>query len=524
MNPKVRLLLGSAFVLLLSLIGLFFAIQLWMPFMWFILLPAIGCLIAAIYIDRRLIVQFLTMKTTKHGLNFGVLVLIVFCILIAINFLVVKKNKVYDFSLAQQYTLSPLTIAQLNNLKSDIYFRFFYKDGSEGLESSKKAFSIIAKMYQEASPRVKVEFIEMNAHPKLTESFGANKGMGEAFVEYNNQKNKIESQFLGQQGQKFGEQEITNAIIKVSRTNKKTIYFLEGHQERDIENEQNEFGAYAFKQMLEKNSFNVKKLNLALTTDVPQDASVIVVLGPQIQLQKFEIEAIVKYLTRGGSLFLTLDNKISANFQNLLSRFGLKHDQQFIFNILNSPMGQIVNSGQPTVAVDYSKTSEITKMFNTNQTSIFVKPNSLSLLSIPELISTQVLIKTPVASVALLNLDSEKYEGKPQAYNIAAEVSGRLSKDAQEFKAVIVADTDFISNSVIFQNVNRDIALNAVSHLSGDNDLISITPKEVNVTKAKMSPPEFNQFFKFTVMGLFLPIPFLFLAISIGLWVKQRHL
>ena len=104
-----------------------------------------------------------------------------------------------------------------------------------------------------------------------------------------------------------------------------------------------------------------------------------------------------------------------------------------------------------------------------------------------------------------------------------AEVNGKLDKATKPFKAVIAADTDFLSNGVIFQNVNRDLALNSISYLLGDSDLISIAPKEVSITQMRMSPPEFSQFYKFVVMGIFFPLPFLFLGISIVLWLKRRH-
>ena len=39
----------------------------------------------------------------------------------------------------------------------------------------------------------------------------------------------------------------------------------------------------------------------------------------------------------------------------------------------------------------------------------------------------------------------------------------------------------------------------------------------------KMNPVEFTQFFKFMVVGLFLPIPFVFLIFGIILWMKRRH-
>lgn len=523
MSKKGRLLLGIACILFLSFGGLYFAIQSWMPFMWFILGPAVLAFFGWIYYDRRLLYDLMTMKTTKHGLNMGALVLIAVVFLVGLNILSSKENKSFDFTQVGLHTLSPLSIQILGQLDSDIDVKFFYKEGAENVEANRKAFAQTARMYSEASPKVKIDYVEMNSNPKTTADYGANRPVGEVFIEYKGQKNRVESQFLGSQGLKFNEQDFTNAIIKVTRKEKKIVYIVEGDEERNIEDEKNQRGVSSFVQMLEKNSYTVKKINLVKATSIPDEANAVVILGPQSTLQNFQIAAITKYLSNGGSLFLTFDDKNTAGLSGLLNTFGLKLEPHYIFNVVNSPMGQVVNSNEPTVAVDYSPVNPITKVFSSNQKAIFIAPNSLTMVPIGPDIKNEIIVRTPEASVALLKMDSGNYEGKPQSYNLMAEVNGKLDKATKPFKAVIAADTDFLSNGVIFQNVNRDIALNSMSYLLGDSDLISIAPKEVSITQMMMSPPEFSQFYKFVVMGIFFPLPFLFLGISIVLWLKRRH-
>lgn len=523
MSKKGRLLLGIACILFLSFGGLYFAIQTWMPFMWFILGPAVLAFFGWLYYDRRLLYDLMTMKTTKHGLNMGALVLIAVVFLVGLNILSSKENKSFDFTQVGLHTLSPLSIQILGQLDSDIDVKFFYKEGAENVEANRKAFAQTARMYAEASPKVKIDYVEMNSNPKTTADYGANRPVGEVFIEYKGQKNRVESQFLGSQGLKFNEQDFTNAIIKVTRKEKKIVYIVEGDEERNIEDEKNQRGVSSFVQMLEKNSYTVKKINLVKATSIPDEANAVVILGPQSTLQNFQIAAITKYLSNGGSLLLTFDDKNTAGLSGLLNTFGLKLEPHYIFNVINSPMGQVVNSNEPTVAVDYSPVNPITKVFSSNQKAIFIAPNSLTMVPIGPDIKNEIIVRTPEASVALLKMDSGNYEGKPQSYNLMAEVNGKLDKASKPFKAVVAADTDFLSNGVIFQNVNRDIALNSMSYLLGDSDLISIAPKEVSITQMRMSPPEFSQFYKFVVMGIFFPLPFLFLGISIVLWLKRRH-
>lgn len=536
MKSKSKLILSLGFVFLISLGGLYFAIQSWMPFMWFLLMPGIFGIAGWFAIEHALIVDFFTMKTTKQGLNMGALIGIATTLLVFINFMAARYNKTLDLSATGQYTLSEqskkiidqatheISNGGLTDSASDIQVKFFYKEGLEGVEASKKSFASLVKVYQEYSPQIKFEYIEMNAHPKLTQDFGANKGSGEAFIEYHNQKNRIESQFSGQGLQSFSEQQFTNALIKTTRKTKKTVYFMQGHNERNIDSEKDETGILSFKQMLEKNSLNISVLNLVEKNEIPADANAVLIIDPQLKFQKFEVETLTTYLVNGGSLVLALDQKNSAGLEGFLDQLGVIHEKQYIFNILNSPMGQVVNSQQPTVAVHYSQTSAITKMFSPNSSSVFLKPNSLKITATPPFMKVDILVQSPEASVALENLESSDYKNKPMSYNLALEFKGKFKETAsKEFSAVIFSDADFLSNQFIFQNTNRDLALNTVSALVQETDLVSLSPKEPMATKMILPIPEFNQFYKFVVVGLFLPIPFVFLLISLVMWLRRRH-
>ena len=134
-----------------------------------------------------------------------------------------------------------------------------------------------------------------------------------------------------------------------------------------------------------------------------------------------------------------------------------------------------------------------------------------------------MLVKTPKNAVLLKELDSKDYTGEPRSFNIAVSSKGKLNANASEYSAVIVSDVDFVSNILLYQNLNRDLALNAISSLTQETDLISISAKEPLATKMLISPPEFAQFFNFSLIGLFIPLPFVMMILSIVLWYRRRH-
>lgn len=515
MSHKGRLSLLLGVFCFVCLGGLYFALRVWMPFMWGVLVPSIIGFLGWIYYDRRILLEFFSLKTTKFGIDMGAVIFLSILFIAVINFVGARHTKTFDFSINQMNSLSEQSKKIAGTLQADFAVKFFYKNGADQVESNKRVFRDLVKKYQDLNSKIQFEFVEMNEKAKLTQEFGASRGSGEAFIEYRGNKNRIEN---------YTEQDFTNAIIKVTRTTKKTIYFLEGHGERSIEDEKDEGSLFGFKQLLEKNSYVVKKLSLISVPEVPQETDVLVIAAPTQSFQDHEIKAIEAYVKRGGNLLIALEGaRIPTGFQRIMSNMGVELENFYVFNVFNTPMGQVVNAQSPTVAVVYSPTSEITKVFGANQMTVFRQPHALKDYPHSDKIKVEYIVKTPDSSVALKELDSSDYLGKPQSYNLVAEIKGQYLDSDRLFTAIVTADIDFMTNILLYQNLNRDLALNTVSALAKDLDLVSITPKETTASKVLLSPPEFNQFFKFVVIGLFLPLPFVFMFVSLILWYRRRH-
>lgn len=514
MGGKSRLALGASILCFVALAGLYFALKVWMPFMWVILAPGIAGLVLWLYLDRKAIFELFTMKSTKQGLNMGALVLIILFFLTIINYLGAKYYKTFDFSGNSINTLSDQSDKILKSLDGKLVVKFFYKNGADRVDENKKAFRDLIKKYQDQSDKVQFEFVEMNENAQLSKDFGATKGPGEAFVDYKGNKNRIEN---------YTEQDLTNAIIKVTRSTKKIIYFTEGHKERNSDQDKDESGVSNFKQMLEKNSYVVKTLSLASLPEIPADADAIAILGPEQNFQAAEIRALENYLEKGGSVLLALDDRSVGGLQSFLLPLGIELENFYVFNVYSTPLGQVVNAQSPTVAVNYSAMDPITKVFGPKEMTVFRQPHALKLSKTSDVIKTEIIVKTPANSVALKELDSKDYSGDPRSFNIGVHVTGKFGKSDKEFNLVVFSDTDFMSNILLYQNLNRDLALNSIAALVKETDLISVSAKETGPTKLLVSPPEFNQFFKFVVAGIFFPLPVLLMIVSLVLWLRRRH-
>lgn len=484
----------------------------WVPFLWICIAMAVGFFVGATWNDRLLFKEFFGMKTTKQGLSMGAMIGLVFGFLVAVNFIAVRKYKVFDFSSAQQNTLSAQSIQLLKGLSADLQVFYFYQKGAEGVEENRRAFIELLKKYQDQSSFVKLEFVDVNERPDLTEKYGVNKGNGVVFVDYKGRKNQI---------QKIDEQELTSALVKVTREKDKVVYFTVGHGEKSLEDLRETTGAGALKGLLEGNRYTVKTLSLTEKGEVPTDADVLFILGPTQSFLEPELKALRMYLQKGGSLVVSLEQKTQHYLGSLLADLGLEAKDEYLVNFVDTAVGRAVNP-QATTGMQFSPTHQITKPFEKNLFTVFRLPMPLQQASrAPEGYVIDPLVKTSDKTMSYKDT-AFKTSGAIGTYNVAMAVKGRMNgaeATAPEFSAVVFGDSDFMSNQLLYQNLNRDLVLNSVAFLAKEENLISITPKEIGITKMQMSETAFYLF----IFGFIITLPLALLIAGGTLWVRRRH-
>ena len=72
--------------------------------------------------------------------------------------------------------------------------------------------------------------------------------------------------------------------------------------------------------------------NLTDLRRIPEDAALLVIVGPRQQLLPQEAQLLEKYLRKGGSLLLALDPGESVGFESLLKAYGIQFQNDFIFD------------------------------------------------------------------------------------------------------------------------------------------------------------------------------------------------
>jgi len=231
------------------------------------------------------------------------------------------------------------------------------------------------------------------------------------------------------------EEDITNAIIKVSREKKKVIYFLEGHGELSIEVTDEKGYSFA-KEELEKIGYEVKKLALALSETFPQDCALLVIPGAEKDLFPNELETIRNFLNnRGGRVFFMVDPQTVPGLTPFLSEFGIQLKEDLIVDTVSRLLG----GDYFMPVINEYESHEITEKFR--YATFFPFTRSISVAEeTPEGMTANILAKTSPNSWAERDLtvsevafDKDKDVAGP--ISIAAVVTVEQKEEEKEEKA-----------------------------------------------------------------------------------------
>lgn len=510
---------------LVILIAVRFILGGWANFLFIPLAIFAASFALALSMDYKFYLEFLSLRTTKHGMNMGVLIVLVMGLLVAVNFLGVRFDKSLDLTAEKLNSLAEQTEKVLSELKEDVQILVFYRGQND--MNPKAEMKDMLSMYQESSGRVKVRFIDSYREhaeaQKYLKDVKSEPGLV-VFVEY--QGRKIRAQ------QPLKEEQLTTALIKATRSDKKKIYFLTGHGEKSLEGgEDDEHGLAVLKQGLEDSSFEVSTVSLLERPELPADASIVAIVGPTSQLQDRELEVLREFARKGGRFLVAADPGERSQIAQLTKTFGIEFGNNFLVNEFNFLAQR--DAGE-ALGVAFDKSSEITRAFRSGQNfTAFPLASQVSKApDAPGSLTIRELIKTNEASYAVSDLSrANKPESPRQQFTLAMSAEGRLpgrtlegpegqtkaEESSENFAAVVFGDSDFLTNAWIIQGINRDMILNAMAYLAKEADLISIRPKKVEGTRLNLTP---TTRVIVVIAGLLLPLALL--VSSAVVWFRRR--
>ena len=455
--------------------------------------------------------QFLKARQTKYAAYAATYIAVVMAIIAAANLLANRYEKSFDSTSNKRYSLSGQTVKIVNGLKQDATITYY--DQASRFQSAKDQLDLYANL----SHKIHVEYVDPDKNPQAAREAGI-KNYGTAVVRVG--ANKQEAKGLNEEG-------VTGAFIRDLKNTTRTVCFVTGSGEHQIDDPSRN-GYSVFKELLGKDEYATKSVDLLQKAEIPGECTVFVVAGPTGDYQQPEVDALKKFVENGGRALFMLDpplkmgrSEIADNdaLTSVLEGWGITVDKDLILDM--NPIGQLAGLGpQVALVTSYDSHPIVSEMKGTAtgfplSRSVVVKGGSKTTVG--------KLFGSSESSLATEKLDSPKVDpsdpkNKKGPLTIAAAGSYNNGKENSQGRFVVIGSSSWAANSFIKFNGNRDLALNAMNWLSSDEDLISIRPKEpedrrITLTRAQMS------WIRLTSQFL---LPLLVIFAGVSVWWRRR--
>lgn len=542
----------------------------------------LGLFVLGVGLQIGRLIEWLSRKGWGTLLNVIAMIVLAFLLLLFVNFISSRHHAQFDWTSEHIYSISDETRVVLKTMEKDIeIYLLIPSSKQQELDSLRR----LVTQYEETSPRIKVKHIDPSIDPRGFERVRHMLGMGDVRQNLNDMLGvvvlcgsydaagtfksdrskqipvdelfEIQSQGMGPERQSSrvfkGEQVITGAILEVAEEKKQKIYYLEGHQEPELEGlaAEREYGGFA--KFLRQRNYEVQDLKLIEKEklEIPSDCGVLVIAGPRNPLGAAELVAIDNYLKAGGHLLCLLDPVLKQRpgseeetytdlgIESLLKKYNVEVQNKTIFSldpipglpgavrIVDTAFGTNLDAMHPITkplqglrlqcaearplkaltANPHAKATELVKSPKTKRMIAVNQPAQLQGGRIPRDAETDQPFTLAIAV-------EQDVEGAPKPDDKDKKV-----EDKKATRIVVIGDSDCLSNLLIDSpEGNLELLSNSMQWLVGAKRFVS-QAKRPHSYKLDLSPGK-------AVLFQFLAFPWLPMvpvALGIFVWILRRN-
>ncbi|CAN4273845.1 ABC-type uncharacterised transport system [Methylophilaceae bacterium] len=435
-------------------------------------------------------------------------------LVVLLGYLAGQYHVAKDITQANRNILTQGSVNVLKQMKEPINITVFAtKDDATGGDNFRKGMIDFIARYQREKKNVNLKFINPSIEPKLAQDAGV-KEDGEVVVEFNKRSEHIIPP--------IAEQEMTNLLVRLSRTNQQAVMYLDGHGERNLLGVKNhdigEFG-----KQLEKKGFKFANPDLTVAQAVPSNGAMLVIASPQVKVSEVEAKKIKAYLERGGNLLWLVDDNNLRGLESVAEYLGMTVSPGIALDMASAQYGADARVSFASLYGEHAITKNFmlrTLFPEAHQvTAIGNDENGWKVSNLVEVAPNGWLITGKLVKDAKPEFNEKTDKRGP--INIGVALERIYGKKGQ--RVVVMGNANFLSNTFITNGGNLDLGVNIVNWLSGDDQLITIQPmplKDINVTIPDSDTGRLVAWMVFHGFQYFLPLAMM--VAGFYFWWKRR--
>lgn len=423
----------------------------------------------------------ITPKIRRHlQLQSGVFMVLLFVITGLLAWLSTRYTYQADWTMDNRHSLSEVSQQLLKQMSDPIMITAYIADYTQEEKNLRELIENSIERYQRYKPNLSLRFVNPDlARAEVTTHNIRRKG--ELLIQY---RGRAEHLFQ----QQFSEQELTETLHRLARTQHYVIAFLEGHGEpspaRLTDNDMSQWA-----QQLEKRGIQVMSLDFAKTPHLPEDLNTLIIANPQRALLPAEVTQISDYVDKGGNvLWLLRSAETLYGLEPLAEKLGLTVQPGLVIDPSNQLFGiELQRPDITSITGDNYGTHPITEDFYFR--TLLLQATALKIAPSDNWEATPLMSTHPQAWLEMGNLT----EGGTIEFNEGIDIAGPLEvavalnrvveretageTTSKEQRAVIVGESHFLTNAYIDLEGNLDIGLRMVDWLVQEDVFLDIPSK-----------------------------------------------
>ena len=414
-----------------------------------------------------------------------------------------------DWTSGNRNTVTDDTRQLLRELPDGINLTAFARED----ELLRKQIQELVARYQRFKPDITLEFVNPDTAPERVRAQNISVD-GELVISYQGRSENI---------QNLNEQQLTNALLRLSRQEDRWIVFLTGHGERDPHGDANhDIGQFG--KELERKGLKVQRVNLAVNT-IPENTHLLVIASPRVTLLPGEVKRLRDYVGQGGNLLWLAEPGKPAGLERLAEELGVA----FLPGMVVDATTQMFGIENPAfIVVTAYPNHEITRdlsMVTVFPEAVALEVNALDGWEVTPLLTTDPRSWTELDALSgdiQFDADSDERAGPLDigvVINSVAKPEDETDDPPATQRIAVIGDGDFLSNTYIGNGGNLDLGLNLVHWLSHDDAYINIQVKTAPDTTLELGRTAQ------AVIGLgsLLGLPLLLLITGLVIWLRRRR-
>ena len=397
------------------------------------------------------------------------LVLLAVVLLLAVS---AGLNFEWDFSRGSSNLLSDQTLQVLARLDEPVRLYALYPLRKR---MEREAYWNTLKRYRDASKFVEVEFVDPVQSP------GRVRGLGIDPLQEDLQSGGVTLAVRGDRRLTFqgmDEEDITNAILEVGRSERRVVGLLRGYGEREPESNAGAGFARAV-EALRGEYYEV--IDVRLDVEIPAKIDVLVAAGPTAPIGDDGLERLHRWLAGGGRLLALLDPGEASGLDTVLERWGLRSTDDVVVDARNN-----INDSPEFLRIEDFVDHPAVRGFGKRL------PVALAVAGAVQDFETgegRLFHKSLASSSAFSSIVDATGSRKAGPFPVLA-ASWMVGRDSsQETRVLLVGDSEFSSNTYLPAQANRNLFLNAVGWLGRETELVAIRRQALEGQVIDRVPP-----------------------------------